>query len=699
MRLFRPDSPIQFVRGVGPRRAEWFAEHRIHTVGDLLDHFPARYEVMGGTCAIEHLQPGATARIIGDVISTRNRPSSFVVQVHDGTDAVNLRWFHVPPGVGSLRAGMRISAEGKVHEYDDRIEIVQPLVDFLPDNAESPPRTKPRLIGVYPGFGEKQQIRIREAVATVMEQSRLPVTDCVPAELLARHKLLSRPDAVRALHAPKDTREVELARRSLAYEEFLLIELAMMMRRQKRLAIQTAPRVHLTPEIDQRIRRRFPFDLTAAQSKAIREIMHDMRAGRPMTRLLQGDVGCGKTVVALYACLASIASGFQAAIMAPTEILAAQHFAKIEQYLSGSRVRRTLLRGASARGERAAALAAIERGDVDLVVGTHALIQKDVAFQNLALVVVDEQHKFGVLQRHTFRSKGPTPHYLIMTATPIPRTLSMTVFGDLDVSTIRSAPPGRGKVVTRVVTKEQWERELALVRRRIDGGEQAYVVCARIGDDDDAATKSKSNDEPDAPLGATALAQTLRDGPLAGVPLAVLHGRMSAAEKDRTMREFSAGKLRALVSTTIVEVGVDVPNATIMVIENAERFGLSQLHQLRGRICRGVRDGLCLLIRRDRGDAERPRLDVMTRTLDGFQIAEADLKLRGPGELFGTKQHGLPELRMGDLAADFGLVEAARDDAAEIVRDDPQLGKPANRNLLAGLRKMFGEKLKLIDAA
>lgn len=695
MRLLGPDSPVQYVRGVGPRRAERFARLGIRTVAELLEFFPARYEIHGGVCAIEHLQPGLNTRIAGEIVNMRRRDSSLVVQVHDGTDAVNLRWFHVTPQAAALRSGMRITAEGKVQEYGERLEIIQPIVTVLAPDAVFPRHAPPRLLGVYPNVERKEQALIRDVVATVLTQTRLPVAQYVPAPLPARRRLLLRPDAVRALHAPADMQQAELARRSLAYEEFLLIELAMLLRRQKRLALESAPQIHLTAEIDQRIRRRFPFELTAAQSKAVREIMRDLQSGRPMTRLLQGDVGCGKTVVALYACLAAIASGFQAAIMAPTEILAAQHFAKIEQYLSGSRVRRELLRGGASRAARSGALAAIERGEIDLVVGTHALLQKDVAFQNLALVVVDEQHKFGVLQRHTFRSKGPRPHYLVMTATPIPRTLSMTVFGDLDVSTIRSAPPGRGRVTTRVVEACRWPQEMSLLRKRIEAGEQAYIVCARIGDEPEGTPHSRT----DEPIGASAMAESLRNGPFRDIPLAVLHGRMSAAEKDRVMGAFTAGALRVLVSTTVVEVGVDVPNATIMVIENAERFGLSQLHQLRGRICRGVRDGLCLLIRRDSGDACRPRLDVMTRTLDGFQIAEADLKLRGPGELFGTRQHGLPELRTGDLTRDFALVEAARDDAAQIIRDDPQLHRPEHRPLLAGLRKMFGEKLKLIDAA
>jgi ATP-dependent DNA helicase RecG len=444
-----------------------------------------------------------------------------------------------------------------------------------------------------------------------------------------------------------------------------------------------------------------------------------------MTRLLQGDVGSGKTVVALYASLVAIANGSQAAIMAPTEILAQQHFNKIEKYLAGSRVKFALLRGKQTKKHRAEVLASIESGETSLVVGTQALIQQDIAFADLAMVTVDEQHKFGVLQRAAFRTKGPMPHYLVMTATPIPRTLSMTVFGDLDVSVIKHGPPGRGKVITRITPAGKWSAVAKYVRERLERGEQAFVVCPVIGkDESDEATERRSDEgrgnEPRhtkpsrdrkgavvqskrGPAAKLASAketyEKLTAGPWRGLSVALLHGSMRPADKQAVMDDFVSGKTHALVATTVVEVGVDVANATIMVVEHAERYGLSQLHQLRGRIGRGGKDGLCVLIVHTRTGKALERLDVMANTTDGFKIAEADLSQRGPGELLGTRQHGLPELRVGDIISDFALLDQARADAFEIVAKDPQLRAPQHARMIPALKRMFGDKLALIDAA
>jgi ATP-dependent DNA helicase RecG len=430
-----------------------------------------------------------------------------------------------------------------------------------------------------------------------------------------------------------------------------------------------------------------------------------------MTRLLQGDVGSGKTVVALHACLVAVANGRQAAIMAPTEILAQQHFANIEKYLEGSRVRRKLLRGKLSKKERAESLAAIEAGEIDLVVGTQALLEKDVAFKDLAMVVVDEQHKFGVLQRANIRTKGPLPHYLVMTATPIPRTLAMTVFGDLDVSIIDAMPPGRGKIITKVVTRTQWKTVMGYVRGRLEAGEQAYVVCPLIGPEE--ATKLRSHeateevvaagappagDEHGKLVSAKQAYERLMKSPWRGLNVGLLHGALKPAKKQETVDAFVAGRLHAVVATTVVEVGVDVANATIMIVENADRFGLSQLHQLRGRVGRGSKDSLCVLIAHGRCEKAGERLSVMAETTDGFKIAEADLRQRGPGELFGTRQHGLPELRVGDILNDFSLLEQARQDAFDIVARDPKLEEPHHARMIPALRKMFGGKLALIDA-
>ena len=703
MSTLRGDSPIQYVKGVGPRRAEGLATLGIHTVADLLEYFPFRHEYDRGEVDIADLVPGTNVTIRGEVTRLGGRRPTLRCEVDDGTGACVLRWFNQPYTPQGLFRGATVVASGRVEVYGDLPELVQPRVQvYAPDSVVMSQPHGPRRVGVYRGNATVKSPLIRRAVLNVLSQARLPVEEVVPPALVHKHNLPSREQAIRQMHAPAGNAELEKARTRLAYEELLLMELALALRRRKRLALQAGQKLPVTTEIDSRIRARFPFPLTASQDGVVREIVRDLQSGRPMTRLLQGDVGCGKTVVALYACLVAIASGRQAAIMAPTEILAQQHFANIDRYLADSRVRYVLLRGRLAKSQRDEALAAIERGEIDLVVGTQALIQKDVAFDHLALVVVDEQHKFGVLQRHEFRTKGPMPHYLVMTATPIPRTLAMTVFGDLDVSVIRHSPPGRGRIITKIVTLQQWDTVMKYVRGRLEAGEQAYVVCPLIGDQ--GVTKPPKDDDPrgDNKASMTSVTETyerLIKGPWAGLNVGVLHGSLPTAKKQGTIGAFAAGQLHAVVSTTVVEVGVDVANATIMVVEHAERYGLSQLHQLRGRVGRGSKDSLCVLIAHERGDKAGERLAVMAQTTDGFKIAEADLRQRGPGQLFGTKQHGLPELRVASIVDDFRLLEQARQDAFAIAEADPTLARPEHRALLPALKRMFGAKLALIDAA
>jgi ATP-dependent DNA helicase RecG len=711
MAALRSDSPIQFIKGVGPVRAAWFAELGLRTVGDLLEYYPFRYEHQSGLVEIADLQPGMNATVQGEIQRIAGGRRSMRVEIYDGTEACTLRWFRQPYSGRRLFVGAIVLANGKVQEYDDRLEIVHPRVQIFEPDAVilSSPRA-PRRIGVYRGNATLKSPLIQRAMQCVLDQPRLPIEETLPQDLLRKHGLPERETAVRQLHSPTSQPKLDHARRRLAYEEFLIMELAMAIRRYKLISLQTGRKLHITPEINQRIRARFPFSLTQSQEVVVREIAHDLQSGRPMTRLLQGDVGSGKTVVALYACLAAIANGRQAAIMAPTEILAAQHFGNIEHYLAGSRVRHALLHGGQRKRDRAEVLARVERGEIDLVVGTQALLEKDVAFHDLAMVVVDEQHKFGVLQRADIRTKGPLPHYLVMTATPIPRTLAMTVFGDLDVSIIKGMPPGRGRTLTKVVTAGQWKTVMGYVRGRLEAGEQAYVVCPLIGEEKTTkgtvapSLRSRGgvqtpSDEPASAL--SSVKQTydkLVTGPWNGLEVGLLHGSLPSREKQAAIDAFAASRLHAVVATTVVEVGVDVPNATIMVVEHAERYGLSQLHQLRGRVGRGSKDSLCVLIARGHGSKAAERLAVMAETTDGFKIAEADLRQRGPGELLGTRQHGLPELRVADIVNDFALLEQARQDAFGIVARDPKLGRPEHARMIPALRRLFGGKLVLIDA-
>jgi ATP-dependent DNA helicase RecG len=474
------------------------------------------------------------------------------------------------------------------------------------------------------------------------------------------------------------------ARRRFIYEEFLVLQVALAVRRRGVRDRQQAPRLATTPVIDAHIRKLYPFQLTADQDRAIASIVKDLASDRPMQRLLQADVGAGKTAVAVYALLVAVANKHQAIIMAPTEVLAQQHWQTIDQYLANSRVRRALLTGSLSPKERGRTLNEIRAGDIDLVVGTQALIQDDVEFARLGLVVIDEQHKFGVNQRARVKKLGVDPHYLVMTATPIPRTIALSVFGDLDTSIIKQLPPGRQRVLTRWHDESQRERIYERFRAEMTKGRQAYIVCPLVDE-------SESLDL----TAATELYDILRGGAFKDQRIGLLHGRLSDDEKQRVMNEFRERKLDLLVTTVVIEVGVDVPNATLMMIEHADRFGLSQLHQLRGRVSRGTLAGECYLFAGLPSEEARSRLRAICRTSDGFALAEEDARLRGLGEFFGTRQHGLGDLRFGDLLHDFDLLEMARADAIELVGDDAGLRKPEHTALRQAVLARYGQTLDL----
>lgn len=698
MPTLQADTPLQFLKGVGPRMAEHFAANGLHQVGDLLQHFPLRHEIDLGDRPIAEAVPGQIATVRGVITRCGGRGPRYRATLQDSEARCELIWFQRPPGL-ALRVGQTVAATGKAALRNDLLQLVQPRVRVIADNEFAGPARDARRVGVYGASPPLRPSDIRRAVAQVMALGELPVAEFIPAALRERREVPPRSAAIRTMHEPADDAALAAARRRLAYEEFLLMELAVALRRRSARRSGVGRALLVTVEIDRRIRARLPFSLTPAQDRAVAEIVADLSEDRPMTRLLQGDVGSGKTVVALYACLAAVANRRQAAILAPTELLARQHFANVERYLEGSRVRRRLLRGGLRDSQRRAALRELARGEVDLVLGTQALLEEDVTFRDLALVIVDEQHKFGVLQRAALRTKGPLPHYLVMTATPIPRTLAMTVFGDLDVTTIDAAPPGRGRVTTRVLPPRRCEAELIALAPRLAAGEQAYYVCPQIGElEPPAATSTSAAERPAAIVTAVEAFDRLRSGPWRGLSLGLLHGELEPAERQRVIDAFRRGELAAIVATTVVEVGVDVPNASLMIIENAERFGLSQLHQLRGRIGRGRRDGECLLVVRGYSESCAARLRTLCETSDGFAIAEADLRLRGPGERMGARQHGLPPLRFGDPLADFALLEAARQDAFEIIERDAALVQPAHRGLREALLRQIGDRLNLLDA-
>jgi ATP-dependent DNA helicase RecG len=670
-----PSDPVARIPGVGSKRGEAYERLGVRTVADLLRLAPRRFEDRRTPTDAASLVPGGEATWVGRVASCRAfraRGGLSIVEAvgEDESGVVKARWFNQPYMARSLPTGARVLFHGAVKSSSKakgalalagRPEFASPAVERLPDDpAEAHPGVG-RFVPVHPLTVGLSAAGVRRAVWTALRAADA-VEDPLPEGLRREADLATVAESLRAMHFPDDLAAAEAARRRFAFDELIVHELLLARRRRARAAIPGAA-LRFSPTLHARIRRRIPFVLTPGQETAVGEIVSDLSRDVPMNRLLQGDVGAGKTVVAAYAALACVANGRQAAILAPTEILARQHGATLREVLKGSRVRLLEVTGAMKARERAAAARAIARGEADLVVGTHAVLSEDVEFARLGLVVVDEQHKFGVRQRRTLvtRAGGPVPHALVMTATPIPRTLAMVVYGDLDLSIVEGRPPGRGPTETVVVRASQGAAVMARVREELAKRRQAFVVYPLVEESDRIGLR-------DATAGRERWAAALR-----GVRVGLVHGKMKAAERAAAMESFRRGRTQVLVATVVVEVGIDVPNATVLVVEHAERFGLSQLHQLRGRVGRGAGGGLCVLV--DRSTAGTPaRLEVLAATDDGFRIAEEDLRLRGAGDLFGTRQHGAPAFRAARLPDDLPLLLRARDVASRLVATDPSLG-------------------------
>ncbi len=683
--------PVQYLKGVGPARAAIFEKLGVCTVADLLEYFPRDWIFAPERIKIAAIKPDEPATILALVESIDyqeyRRPPIFEVVAADDTGVCRIVWFNGGYLRNQVRLGQLILASGKAGIYKHQLQMTNPKFMMLDETHAEP--EKHFSGGVYPASGRLGSRQIKQIILPVLEHLDDLVSEFYDEAVLKETNLVGRRDAFAWIHMPPDEQKLDKAKRRLKYDELFLMQLGLALRRYRTQHSASATPCVLTDEIDSRIRRRFPFLLTEDQNACIAEIVQDMSRTTPMNRLLQGDVGSGKTVVALYAALLAIANRTQAAIMAPTEILASQHFLSMERYLKNSQVRRVLLTGGLTGRKREELLTQIRRGEIDIIVGTVALLQKDIEFHHLGLAVIDEQHKFGVHQRAELRKDG-VPHCLVMTATPIPRTLAMTAFGDLDVSVIKHCPPGREAVITRWVDPKDRRKAYAFIRERLRARKQAYFVCPRIAAVEETGREIKA---------ATDTWKELSERVFPEFQVALLHGRMPSAEKQRIMTGFRKGRIDVLVSTTVVEVGVDVPNATIMVIEAADRFGLAQLHQLRGRIGRGESKSYCLLFAETDNEVAKSRLEVMTRTADGFEIAEQDLRIRGPGELFSARQHGLPDMKIANIIDDYDLLVIARRHAFQMVCADPSLAQPEHRNIRRTLIAKFGSSLGLADIA
>lgn len=684
-------TPIAQLPRVQRRVVDALAGIGMHHVADLLFHFPRDYEDFRDRRKIADLAAELPQTVAGEVIDVESRGTGFGksrlgVVVEDDTGAMRAMWFNQLFLRDKFRIGKRVQLSGKPRLAGLRWEMVHPRIVWLSDDAADDPANE----GLSPVYslteGVPQHIMRRLVTAAVDGFADLP-DEVFSAALRQKHDLLPIGDALRAIHKPKDEANRDAGRRRFVFQELFVLQLALAARRHQQSVSFSAPEIVVDTRLDARIQRLLPFELTPGQKAAIDDVVADLASDQPMNRLLQGDVGSGKTIVALYAMLATVASGWQAVLLAPTEVLARQHNQTLAAMLKASRVRSRLLVGGMTEAEKSQVRAGIAAGDVDLAIGTHALLQEKVEFAKLGLAVIDEQHKFGVRQRALLRQGDRSPHYLVMTATPIPRTLSMTQFGDLESSSIKDMPPGRQPVKTYLVEPQNEAKWWEHVRKQLSEGRQAYVVAPLIDDSEaiDAQSAQRAFDE-------------LTHGELAGCRLGLMHGRLSPAEKDTVMEKFRSGATQVLVSTTVIEVGVDVPNATAMVIASPQHFGLSQLHQLRGRVGRGRHPGVCgLLLPPELSDAALSRLQAFEQTSDGFELAEIDFRLRGPGDLFGDRQTGLPPLRIADLVRDRDVLIEARTAAAELFAADPGLKAPEHKLLRRQMLRRYGDSLELGD--
>jgi len=684
-------NKAQYLKGVGPKRATQLVRLGIDTVYDLLYYLPRRYEDRREISPIKDVKPDGIYTVRGKVRThgvwkSKKGMLIYEMTVNDRTGSIHGVWYNQPYLKRYFRAGQDIILYGKAERYK-HLQMAHPDYEILKkEEAGLETAHMGRIVPVYPLTEDVTQKYLRALIFSSLEANINSVREILPTHLRAKNLLADVRFAIRNIHFPHSFENLKMAYRRLVFEEFFILETALALVKKRSKKDSFGIKHEVREGLLESFQNMFPFKFTGEQLEAMKVIEGDMRSPRSMNRLLEGEVGSGKTAVAMYALLLTIKNGFQGAVMVPTETLAQQHYLTMSEFFMPLGINVRLLIGSASRQTKEEVRRELKDKAADIIIGTHALIQENVSFDKVGLVVVDEQHKFGVSQRAVFRQKGVKSDVLIMTATPIPRTLALTVYGDLDVTTMRGLPGGRLPISTYWVEEEREDRVYKFVREEISNGRQAYIVCPRI-----------EKTEKSGLAAAEEIYEHLQNDIFPDLRLALLHGRMKGSEKNKLMRSFKDNKINILVSTLVIEVGIDMPNATVMVIQNADRFGLSQLHQLRGRIGRGEYKSYCILLSDPKSETARRRLEAFEQLQDGFELAEEDLSIRGPGEVFGTRQHGLPEIRFGDIVADKGILELARHEAFELIEKDSGLTGERNHPLRDVILERYKGKLQLLE--
>ena len=679
------EKEIQYIKGVGPNRAKLLQKLGIHTLKDLITYYPRDYEDRNKPSEIAYLQDGQEALIeaipvskVSEIRTKNKRVVLYKLMVRDSTGTCILTWYNQSYLKNRFKVGQIYKFFGKVKRVGGHIEMMSPVYDLEKTNKNTG-----KIIPIYPSTYQLSQNTIRQIMANGLNLVKSKLQETMPEFIKQRYQLINYEEAITRIHFPNDFNEFKQARRRLVFEELLSMQLALLTLKNQYMTeeegISFSKEVKMSDVINQ-----LPFHLTKAQEKVLEEIDRDMEDRKTMNRLLQGDVGSGKTAVSIIASYKAVKSGYQVAIMAPTAILATQHLESFKQLLDPFHIRCELLVSSITKKKKEEILERLENGEIDIIIGTHALLEENVRFKKLGFIVTDEQHRFGVKQRGTIVAKGENPDVLVMTATPIPRTLALILYGDLDISIIDELPPNRKKIDTYAVRKEMEARVNQFKKKQIDEGRQAYIVCPLVEENEEMNLKS-----------VTELAEKYKKEVFKEYRVEYLHGKMKNKEKDEIMMKFKEGEIDILIATTVIEVGVNVPNASIMVVENAERFGLAQLHQLRGRVGRGEYQSFCILKYEGKSETIQKRMKVMTDTNDGFIISEKDLELRGTGEFFGTKQHGMPEFKIANLFEDMPILKEVQKLASQLIDEDPKLEKKENKLLKEMVKEKFHDRLEI----